>query len=112
MHTHLARGHRQRGDGLADNADDLCGIGLELPAHDLPRQGHRQGEKLALHLGIQGLERLGQVVEHPRQALHLGANLGAAGLAAFGKSLLEGLLVRFRLQIGEPAHRRHFLRGK
>ena len=43
MHAHLARRDGQRRDGLADDADDLRGIGLELAPHDLARERHGQG---------------------------------------------------------------------
>ncbi len=97
MHAHLAGGDRQGGDRFANDADDLRRVGLEFAAHDLPRQGHGQGQQLALHLGVQYLEWLGQVVEHPGETFDLRANFGAAGRAAFGEPLREGLLVRLRL---------------
>src|ERR1700735_2849632 len=37
MHAHLARGDGQRGNSLADDADDVSGVGLELAPHDLAR---------------------------------------------------------------------------
>ena len=109
MHANVAGGHRQRRDGLADDADDLRRIGFQFTAHDLPRQCHGQGEQLTLHFGVEGVERFRQVVEHAREPVDLRLHFGAPRAASLFQSLLEGLFVRFGLQIGKTADRRHFM---
>jgi len=111
VHPYIARRHRQGCNGLPNDADDLRRIGFEFAAHDLPRQRHGQGEKLPLHVRIENVKWLGQVVKHARQPVHLCLNFGAPRFAALGQALLERLFVRFRLQIGETTHGGHPLLG-
>ena len=80
MHAHLARRDGQRRDRLADDADDLGGVGLELAPHDLARERHGEGEELPLHLVVELLEGLREVVKHALEPLHLGGHLGASRL--------------------------------
>ena len=111
MHAYIASRDRQCGNRFANDSNYLRRIGFELAAHDLPRQSHGQGQEFALHLRIQDFERLGQVVKHPGQTFDLCANFRTAGLATLGEPLLEGLLVRLCLQVGESAYGSHLLRG-
>jgi hypothetical protein len=106
MHTHFPRSDRERCDGVAHDADDLRGIGLQFAAHDLPRQGHGQRQQFAFHLGVQYFERasLGRgtcpPASPPAPALR-----PASGFAALRQALVERLLVSLLLQIGQTADR-------
>ena len=50
VHAHVARGSRQARDGLANDRDDLRGIGLQLAAHDLLADREREQRELLFDL--------------------------------------------------------------
>jgi hypothetical protein len=105
VHAHVARGNRQCRDRLADDADDLGGIRLEFAPHDLARERHRKQQQFVLHLLIELVERLGEIVEHAGKPLDLRLHLLVTGRAPLRKTLFERFFVGFGLEIGETAGR-------
>jgi hypothetical protein len=97
VHADVARSHRQRGNRLADDSDDLSRVGPELAAHDLARERHGQREQFPLDVGIELFERLREIVKHAGELFDLGAHLRAARFAPLGEALLERFLIGFRL---------------
>ncbi|MFO1410022.1 MAG: hypothetical protein U1F06_06545 [Steroidobacteraceae bacterium] len=117
VHAHIARRHRQQRDGLADDRDDLVGLGADLAAHDLARDRAGERGQLVLDLFVelaQGLrEQLEDLRPVPQPLVELGeprllflARGREAGVATGGETGVPGLALQ-RVEVAQAAAAAH-----